>query len=147
MCLPLNWIYTSLNTMQGRWNAINHWNESQCYNCWNYNVAKNHWKCREILFARNLPLFQESRREISLFWGFQTWHVWTFDPWPWKAKGVVLLSRSNSMCTKFKGPSWYRLQFSLYTVYKLCAQTQRQTDRHPDRRLCHTIIRPYKSGL
>ena len=72
----LNWIYTSLKIMQGRWNAINHWNESQCYNCWNYNVVKIHWKCREILFARNLPLFQESRREISLFWGFQTWHVW-----------------------------------------------------------------------
>ena len=53
----LNWIYTSLKTMQGRWNAINHWNESQCYNCCNYNVVKIHWKCREILFARNLPLF------------------------------------------------------------------------------------------
>ena len=110
----LNRIFTSLKTMQGRWNAINHWNESQCYNCWNYNVVKIHWKCSEILLARNLPLFQESRREISLFWGFQTWRVCTIDHSLyniWIKK--LCLSSFRKIKTKNKNPTYLSIFFRL----------------------------------
>ena len=30
-------------------------------------------------FALNLPLWQDAKREISLFWTFSTWHVWRYE--------------------------------------------------------------------
>ena len=40
----------------------------------------------------------------------------------------------SSKCTKFEGPSWNGSDFSLYRVYKLCGQRDRQTDGQTDAR-------------
>ena len=33
-------------------------------------------------FAQNLPIWQDAKREISLFWTFPTWHVWNYSTGP-----------------------------------------------------------------
>ena len=42
---------------------------------WNLNVDRQKLMARNG-FAQNLPLWQDAKREISLFSTFPTWHVW-----------------------------------------------------------------------